>query len=78
MKLKRVKDYLVLNPGALAIILFQILVLAGAFLLILGNSVLADDDAVFAYCFLVVGIVLQTAKYVRENRWGVSLLERQG
>lgn len=67
MKLGRVRKYFVMNPGALLIIVFQVLVLACASMLILGNNALANYAAVSAYCFLVVGIIFQAAKSVEEK-----------
>jgi hypothetical protein len=69
MELGRIRRYLVMNPGALTIIIFQLLVLACASLLIQGSNALANYAAVCAYCFLVAGIVLQTAKSVKERHW---------
>ena len=69
MELGSIRKYLVMNPGAIAIIIFQLLVLACASLLIQSANALADYAAISAYCFLVVGIVLQAAKSVREKQW---------
>ena len=48
------------------IIVFDVLILACAFLLIQGNS-LVDNVAVFAYCFLVVGVVLQAVAFLKDK-----------
>jgi len=58
-----------MNPGTFAIIIFQLLVLVCASWLMLGANALADYAAISAYFFLVVGIVLQAAKSVREKQW---------
>jgi hypothetical protein len=72
MRLARIKGFLVLNPGAVFIILFAGLVLTCAYLLILGspNNPIIDSVAVLAYCFLVVGIVLQAAGFIRAKTVG--------
>jgi len=72
MRLTRIKGFLVLNPGAVFIILFSGLVLTCAYLLILGspNNPIIDSVAVLAYCFLVVGIVLQAAGFIRAKTVG--------
>lgn len=58
-----IKEYFVTNPGAIFIIAFQALILTCASLLIQGNP-LVDGVAIFAYCSLVVGVVLQAASSV--------------
>ena len=69
MRLTKIKKYFFRNPGALFIIVFQVLILTCALLLAQGNS-LVNDVAVFAYCFLVVGVVLQAVGFVREKAVG--------
>jgi hypothetical protein len=46
---------------------FAALILTCAFLLIRGNPAV-DEVAVLAYCFLVVGVVLQAVSFVREKQ----------
>jgi len=43
-----------------------VLILTCAFLLIQGNP-LVDNVAVFAYCFLVVGVVLQAVAFLKDK-----------
>jgi len=63
----KIERYFIRNPGALFIIVFDVLILACAFLLIQGNP-LVDNVAVFAYCFLVVGVVLQAVAFLKDKR----------
>lgn len=60
----KIERYFFRNPGALFIIVFDVLIVSCAFLLIQENP-LVDDVAVFAYCFLVVGVVLQAVAFLR-------------
>jgi hypothetical protein len=63
----KIERYFIRNPGALFIIAFDALILTCAFLLIQGNP-LVDNVAVFAYCFLVVGVVLQVVAFLKDKR----------
>jgi hypothetical protein len=63
----KIERYFIRNPGALFIIVFDVLILTCAFLLIQGNP-LVDNVAVFAYCFLVVGVVLQAVAFLKDKR----------
>jgi hypothetical protein len=65
--LPRIKAYLKDNHGASFVIGFQILLLVCAGLLILGNSVLANELAVIAYFSLVIGVVLQLVSSLRHG-----------
>jgi uncharacterized membrane protein (DUF485 family) len=69
MKLVKIKGYIVRNLGAPFIIAFQALILACAFLVIQGNPVV-DVVAVFAFGFLVVGVVLQAVGSIRQKALG--------
>jgi hypothetical protein len=55
------------NPGAPFIILFQLLLLVCAVLSIGGYSNSADEVAVYAYNFLVVGVVLQLVSFLQHG-----------
>ena len=66
--LPRVRRYLRENPGASFIIGFQILLLVCAGLLIVGNSVWADELAVVAYFSLVIGVVLQLISFLKHGK----------
>jgi hypothetical protein len=71
MRLTKLKAFLVLNPGAVFIILFAALVLTCAYLLILGNpTTVIDPVAVLAYSFLAIGIVLQAVGFIRARALG--------
>jgi len=65
--LPRAKRYFRENLGAPFIIGFQLLLLVCAGLLIRGNSVIANEVAVYAYFLLVIGVVLQLIAYVRHG-----------
>lgn len=68
-RLFKAKSYFLRNPGAVFIVFFQVLLLAVAFLLIAGNSVV-DGVAVIAYCSLIVGVVLQAARSIMDRTSG--------
>jgi hypothetical protein len=71
MRFTKLKAFLVLNPGAVFIILFAAFVLTCAYLLILGNPTTAIDPvAVLAYSFLAIGIVLQAVGFIRARALG--------
>lgn len=61
---RRVKKYFYENLGAPFIVVFQILILACAFSLIV-NAQVYDFLAVLAFCFLALGILLQAVAYIR-------------
>lgn len=65
--LPRIKRYLRENPGASFIIGFQILLLVCAGLLILGNSVWAEEVAAVAYFSMVIGVILQLMSFLRHQ-----------
>jgi predicted neutral ceramidase superfamily lipid hydrolase len=72
MRLARIKTFLVVNPGAVLIIIFAALVFACAYLLILGspNNPIIDSVAVLAYCFFTSGIVFQAVGFIRGKALG--------
>jgi len=59
------KRFFRVNPGALPIVGFQVLLVACAVMLVFGFSVLAEGVAVAAYFLLVAGVVLQLVCFVR-------------
>lgn len=63
----KIERYFIKKPGAFFIIVFDMLLIACAFLLIQGNP-LVNDVAVFAYCLLIVGVVLQALAFLKDNR----------
>jgi len=56
------------NPGASFIIVFQALILLCAFFLTQESSSLASDSAIFAYFFLIIGVVLQAIGFIRNKK----------
>ncbi len=56
------------NLGAPFVIGFQVFLLMAAGLLTVGNSVLANDVAVYAYFLLVTGIILQLVSFLRNHQ----------
>ena len=52
------------NLGAPFVVGFQVLLLVCAGLLVQGDSGLANEVAVYAYCLLVAGVVLQLISFV--------------
>ena len=65
--LLKIERYFIKAPGALFIVLFDVLIVTCAFLLVQGNP-LVDNVAVFAYCFLVIGVVLQALAFLKDKR----------
>ena len=61
----RIKNYFRFNWGAPFIIVFMALLVAAAGFLSLGFEVLANDVAVYAYYFLVLGVILQLVCYFK-------------
>jgi hypothetical protein len=53
------------NWGAPFIMCFILLLLVCAGLSIQGNAPLANEVAVYSYCFLVAGVVLQLASFLK-------------
>jgi len=72
MKLTKIKAFLVVNPGAVFIVLFAALVLTCAYLLILRNpgNPNIDSVALLAYSVLAVGIFLQAVGFIRARALG--------
>jgi len=64
----KAKQYVRENWGAPLIIAFMALLMVCAGALALGNEALANEVAVYAYYSLVVGVVLQLAAFIRDER----------
>ena len=64
----RVVRYFKGRWGVPFIVVFQGLLLCCAFLLAVENAMLANDVAVYAYYFLVVGVVLEVICFFRNRR----------
>lgn len=60
----KIKNYLFKNLGAPFILVFNALILVVAYMIVQGNS-FVNELAVLAYCFLVVGVILQAICYLR-------------
>jgi hypothetical protein len=73
-KLLEIKRYFVRNPGAFFILVFQTLIFMCASFLIQGSISLADDAAILACGFLVVGVVLQAVGFIRSKESGSEFL----
>jgi len=61
-------DYLKRNLGAPFIIAFQILLVSAAIYLAVGAENIANQLAIYAYYSLVIGVFLQLASFIREER----------
>jgi membrane protein YdbS with pleckstrin-like domain len=72
-KILEIKRYFVRNPGALFILAFQALIFVCAFSLIQESSSLANVAAILAYCFLIVGVILQAISFIRYKESGSEL-----
>ena len=73
--LVRAKAYVGLNWGTPYVVVFMVLLLSAAASLSVGSNSLADLLTVYAYCFLVAGVVLQLVcflKYSKDNSEKVS------
>jgi len=68
--LPKVKRYVRQNLGAPFVIGFQVLLLVAAGFLVVGNSGLANEVAVYAYYLLVIGVVLQLVSFMRSRGEG--------
>ena len=68
MSRTRIEQYLKENWGAPFIVAFMAILVACACLLASGNEGLANELAVYAYYSLVIGVVLQLASFIREER----------
>jgi hypothetical protein len=56
------------NWGDSFIVAFTILLTISAVMLASGNEAVANEVAVYAYYSLVVGVVLQLAAFIRDER----------
>jgi len=65
-----VKQYFGENWGSPFILAFMVLLAVAAVSLSLGLASLANDDAIWSYCFLVVGVVLQLFCFVKYGEKG--------
>jgi hypothetical protein len=65
---ERIRAYVKENPGAPFILGFQTLLIACVALLVNGAEAMANELAVYAYYMLVIGVLLQLASYIREER----------
>lgn len=54
--------------GVSLIIGFQVFLLVCAWLLIQGNSVLANEIAIYAYYLLVIGVIFQLLSLLRHEK----------
>jgi heme/copper-type cytochrome/quinol oxidase subunit 4 len=66
--LVRVKGYVRENWGAPYIVGFLVLLMSAAASLSMGSESLADLLAVYAYYFLVAGVVLQLVCFLKYNK----------
>ncbi len=64
----RIKSYIRENWGAPFILGFMFLLIAAAFSLSVGLTVLGDEAAINAYYILVVGVVLQLVCFLKYNK----------
>ncbi len=68
MKLGRLKKYFRANPGTLFILAFQVLLVAAAVLLVVGNSSTANEVAIYSFYAVVAGVAIQIGVSVWEER----------
>jgi hypothetical protein len=61
-----VKRYFLKNLGAPFILVFDVLILVVAFIVVDGDPLVGYAAAV-AYCFLVIGVVLQAFSYLKNK-----------
>ena len=70
----KAKNFVARNLGAPFIFIFDALILSVAFMIVQGNAFISDL-AVLAYCFLVVGVVLQAVSYIKYRSRGGDAFE---
>ncbi len=66
--MSEIKVYVKENWGSPFIFVFMVLLISTASFLSAGLSSLADAVAVYAYCFLVVGVFLQLACFLKYRK----------
>ncbi|MDI6805965.1 MAG: hypothetical protein QMD20_04805 [Candidatus Bathyarchaeia archaeon] len=71
--LVKVKGYLIKNPGAFFIIVFDLLIFSCAFLVVVEENSLVNNVAISAYCFLVIGVILQAIVFLKNRVWSVDV-----
>jgi len=64
----RVKGYVRENWGAPFILAFMALLIVAAVSLVMGSASLANDVAVYSYCSLVVGVILQLVCFLKYGK----------
>lgn len=64
----RVKGYVRENWGAPFILTFMALLIVAAVSLVVGLASLANDVAIWSYCSLVVGVILQLVCFLKYGR----------
>lgn len=62
------RGYMKENWGAPFVLGFISLLVVAAFCLLMGFAGLANDMAVYAYCVLIVGVVLQLVNFLKCNK----------
>lgn len=67
----RIKRYLSVNHGAIFILLFDILILSCAFIIIQDGELIGSVTG-WAFCFLIIGVILQTISYLKHSDVKVS------
>jgi len=58
-------EYFKDNWGAIFILGFQVLLITATALLVLGDSILANEVSIYAYFLLVIGVFLQSLSHLR-------------
>ena len=61
-------SYFIENWGSPFVIVFMFLLVSAAFFLAYGNENFANELAVYAYYFLVIGVFLQFVSYILFER----------
>ncbi len=67
-RLQRVRRYFRTNPGALFVIVFQVLLVSAGVLLSIGNSSAAEEAAVYGFYSLVIGVAVYATQLIVEER----------
>jgi len=65
---KKLRQYLKTNPGSGFVLAFMFLLVICVFLLIFKWEKMAEQIVIWAYLFLVMGIVLKLIRFLKERK----------
>ena len=68
----RVRRYLTKKPYVFLVIVFQVLILMSGTFLVQGNPELANNLAIWGFCFLIVGVLLRAISLAKHEEDGTD------